>query len=92
MSVRATFAHSAKILQRYEQTSEKHEVYFNVFHSECSISSRFTSKIEIFFVKYKQHSIRFTSGQASLQKKCEQKTPPLVIFPIEKLYKYFKDR
>ena len=31
--------------QRYVQTSEKHEVYFDVFHSECSISSRFTAKI-----------------------------------------------
>ena len=27
------------------KTSEKHEVYFNVFHSECKMSSRFTSKI-----------------------------------------------
>ena len=44
MFVRATFARSAKILQRYGQTSEKHEVYFNVFYSECSISSQFTVK------------------------------------------------
>ena len=27
------------------KTSEKHEVYFNVFHSECNIYSRFTSNI-----------------------------------------------
>ena len=32
--------------QRYKQMSEKHEVYFNVFYSECSISSRFISKIQ----------------------------------------------
>ena len=23
-------------VQRYKQTSEKYEVYFNIFHSECS--------------------------------------------------------
>ncbi len=23
------------MVQRYNQTSEKHEIYFNVFHSEC---------------------------------------------------------
>ncbi|MBQ3120973.1 MAG: hypothetical protein IJC08_00020 [Bacteroidaceae bacterium] len=27
------------------KTSEKHEVYFNVFHSECNIYSRFISNI-----------------------------------------------
>ena len=31
--------------QRYSQTSEKHEVYFDVFHSECRVSSQFTAKI-----------------------------------------------
>ena len=25
-------------VQRYKQTSEKYEVYFNIFHSECNIS------------------------------------------------------
>jgi hypothetical protein len=44
------FTASAKYLrdlsQRYKQMSEKHEVYFNVFYSECSISSRFISKIQ----------------------------------------------
>ena len=24
-------------VQRYKQTSEKYEVYFNIFHSECNI-------------------------------------------------------
>ena len=32
--------------QRYKQTSEKYEVYFNIFQSECSVSSRFTSEIQ----------------------------------------------
>ena len=27
------------------KTSEKYEVYFNVFHSECNIYSRFISNI-----------------------------------------------
>ena len=67
--------------QRYIQTSEKHEVYFNVFHSECSISSRFTSKIEILCVNHKYFTIQ------SLQKS-QTKSP----CPCYLLNKPFKDR
>ena len=31
--------------QRLLQTSEKHETCFNVFHSECSLFSRFCAKV-----------------------------------------------
>ena len=31
--------------QIHKETSEKYEVYFNIFQSECSIYSRFTSNI-----------------------------------------------
>ena len=40
--------------QKYEQTSEKYEVHFNIFQSECSLFSMFTSKIlkqARFFIK-----------------------------------------
>ena len=32
-------ASAVYLLQRYVQTSEIHKVYFDVFHSECSVSS-----------------------------------------------------
>ena len=32
--------------QRYEQTSEKYEGYFNIFHSKCQLSSQFIAKIQ----------------------------------------------
>ena len=32
--------------QRYKQTSEKYEACFNIFHSECRLFSRLTSKIQ----------------------------------------------
>ena len=31
--------------QIYKQTSEKHEVYFNVFYSECSLYSRVVANV-----------------------------------------------
>ncbi|MBP3349641.1 MAG: hypothetical protein J6L03_03250 [Bacteroidaceae bacterium] len=51
------------MVQRYNQTSEKHEVYFNVFHSECNTSSRFISKILVglnFSVAYNLQPIKGT--------------------------------
>ena len=39
--------------QRYIQTSEKYEVYFNIFQSECRKSSRFTSKINNITILFK---------------------------------------
>ena len=33
-------------LQIYKQTSEKYEVYFNIFFGECRVYSRFTSNIQ----------------------------------------------
>ena len=44
MFLTASAVYLRSLLQRIEKTSEKHEVYFNVFHSECSISSQFTAK------------------------------------------------
>ncbi len=32
--------------QIYKQTSEKYEVYFNIFHSECSVYWSFISNIQ----------------------------------------------
>ena len=32
-------------LQRYKQTSEKYEVYFDIYHSECSVCSQFSAKL-----------------------------------------------
>ena len=44
MFLTASAVYLRSLLQRIEQTNEKHEVYFNVFHSECGISSQFTAK------------------------------------------------
>ena len=40
----STFFYFVKFMQRYEQTSKKYEVCFNIFYSKCSVSSRFASK------------------------------------------------
>ena len=34
------------LAQRYEQTSEKYEGWFNIFHSKCQLSSQFVAKIQ----------------------------------------------
>lgn len=46
MSVfKASALNLCALAQRYKQTSKKYEVYFNIFQSECSVFSGFSSKI-----------------------------------------------
>ena len=42
----------SRIVQIYAQTSEKYEVYFNIFHSECRVYSCFSSNNEQTSEKY----------------------------------------